>query len=157
MTRVTQADGSFTNYEYDRAHRLMAIADNFNNRVQYTLDADGNRTSEKTYDDNGVLRRKLNRVYDQLSRLSTLIDGNNESTVYAYDGNGNRTESEDANLNTTSFEYDPLNRLTRTIDALLGNTLMDYDARDNLRQRYRPARKCHRIHLRRPGQPNLSG
>jgi len=132
VTRVTLADGSFINYEYDGAHRLTAMADNFTNRVQYTLDADGNRTFEKTYDDTGVLRRKLSRVYDQLSRLSTLIDGNNESNLYAYDGNGNRTDSEDANLNTTSFEYDPLNRLTRTIDALLGNTMMDYDARDNL-------------------------
>ena len=132
LTRVTQADGSFTAYEYDDAHRLDAIADNFNNRIEYTLDAASNRTAEKTYNDLGVLRRQMSRVYDQLSRLQKIIDGNLDETVYGYDNNGNRTSSQDPNLNSTSFEYDPLERLVKTIDASLGETLMGYDDRDNL-------------------------
>lgn len=132
LTRVIQADGSYINYQYDDVHRLTALADNFNNRVEYTLDAKGNRTSEKTYDDSGVLRRQLSRVYDTLNRLHKLIDGNNDQTQYGYDNNGNRTSTLDANLNSTSFEYDALDRLVKTIDAILGETQMDYDARDNL-------------------------
>ncbi len=33
LTRVTQPDGSLIDYEYDAAHRLTAMADNFNNRI----------------------------------------------------------------------------------------------------------------------------
>jgi RHS repeat-associated protein len=106
VERVTQADGSFTAYEYDDVHRLTAIADNFNNRVEYTLDAAGNRTSEKTYDHSGILRRQLNRVYNYIRR--------------------------DAKLEQTTYEYDSLNRLVKTIDSMLGETQMEYDARDNL-------------------------
>ncbi len=132
LTRVTQPDGSFTDYEYDAVHRLKAIADQFNNRVEYTLDASGNRTSEKTFDRNGVLRHQLSRIYDQLSRLEKLIDGNNDQTLYGYDTNGNRISARDANLNQTTFEYDGLDRLVKTIDAILGETQMGYDARNNL-------------------------
>ncbi|NNE04210.1 MAG: hypothetical protein HKN15_00605, partial [Xanthomonadales bacterium] len=132
LTRVTQPDVSFTDYEYDDAHRLDAIADNFNNRIEYTLDAAGNRTVESTYNDSAQLRRTMSRTYDQLSRLQKLIDGNLDETTYGYDNNGNRTSALDANTNTTSFEYDPLDRLVKTIDATLGETLMGYDDRDNL-------------------------
>ena len=132
LTRVTQPDGSFTDYEYDDAHRLDAIADNFNNRIEYTLDAAGNRTAEKTYNDLGVLRRQMSRVYDQLSRLQKIIDGNLDETVYGYDNNGNRASSQDPELNSTTFEYDALDRLVKTIDSTLGETLMSYDDRDNL-------------------------
>jgi RHS repeat-associated protein len=132
LTRVTQPDGAYTSYEYDDAHRLDAISDNFNNRVEYTLDADGNHTAENTFNDQGVLRRQVSRVYDQLSRLQKVIDGNFDETVYGYDSNGNRSSSRDPNLNTTRFEYDPLDRLVKTIDATLGETLVEYDDRNNL-------------------------
>ncbi|MEE8496293.1 MAG: RHS repeat-associated core domain-containing protein [Xanthomonadales bacterium] len=132
LTRVTQADGSYINFQYDAVHRLTAIADNFNNRVEYTLDAAGNRSSEKTYDDSDVLRRQLSRGFDSLNRLVKLIDGNNDQTRYGYDNNGNRTSRVDANLNSTSFEYDALDRLAKTIDSILGEAVMNYDDSDNL-------------------------
>lgn len=132
LTRLTQADGSFTTYEYDELNRMTAIADNFNNRVEYTLDAMGQRTAEHTFDNAGVLRHQLNRVYDQLSRLEKLIDGNQDQTEYRFDDNGNRTALVDPNLNQTDFEYDALNRMVKAIDALAGDTTMTYDARDNL-------------------------
>jgi len=132
LMRVTQPDGSFSRYEYDAAHRLIAIADNFNNRIEYTLDAAGNRTVENTLNDVGALKRQMGRVYDQLNRLQKVVDGNLDETVYGYDNNNNRTSIKDPNFNNTMFEYDPLDRLTRTIDTTLGDTLMTYDARDNL-------------------------
>lgn len=132
LTRVTQPDGSYIDYEYDDAHRLVAIADNYDNRVEYSLDAAGNRSSEKTYDNTNMLRRQLSRVYDTLNRLDKLIDGNNDQTQFGYDNNGNRTDTLDANMNMTSFEYDGLDRLSKTIDAILGETEMGYDDRDNL-------------------------
>jgi len=132
LARVTQPDGSFIAYEYDDAHRLAAMEDGFGNRIEYTLDAGGNRISERTYDDRGVLRRRLSRVYDQLNRLAALLDGKNNSTWYSYDNNGNRTGVLDANMNSTSFGYDALNRLVKTVDPLLGESTMAYNARDEL-------------------------
>jgi len=132
MTRIQQADGSLTIYEYDELNRLTSVADNFDNRVEYTLDAMGNRISEKTFDKTGALRHQLSRVYNQLNRLAKLIDGNDDPTEYRFDDNGNRTALQDARLNQTSFEYDSLNRLVKAIDALAGETTLAYDARDNL-------------------------
>lgn len=132
LVRVTQADGSFIGYHYDVFHRLVAISDSFNNRVEYTLDAEGNRISENIHDDIGNLHRQLGRAYDTLSRLVSLVDGNNEATKFEYDNNGNRTSTLDANLNTTSFEYNALGRLVKTTNAALGETLFNYDDSDHL-------------------------
>lgn len=132
LTRIVQADGSYLDYEYDDAHRLTTIADNFDNRIEFVLDAAGNRVSAKTYDNSGGLHRQLSRAYDQLNRLGSLVDGNNDQNRHHYDDNGNRISTQDANLNTTRFEYDSLNRLVKTIDANLGEILLDYDDRDQL-------------------------
>lgn len=130
--RVTQPDGSFTAYEYDEMSRLTAVADNFNNRVEYGLDSAGNRISENTFDQNGVLRHQLSRVYNELNQLKSMIDGNNDQTQHRYDANGNLTGLQGPALNLATFEFDPLNRLVKTIDAMSGETLMEYDARNNL-------------------------
>jgi RHS repeat-associated protein len=132
LVRVTQPDGSFMAYEYDDVHRLKAIADTYNNRVEYTLDPAGNRVAETTYDETGALRRQLSRIYDQFNRLDTLMDGNHDQTRFTYDDNGNRIAVHDANLNAALFEYDGLNRNTKIIDAMGGETFMSYDENDNL-------------------------
>jgi len=131
LTGSTQPDGSHISYEYDNYHRLSALGDSLGNRIEYTLDAAGNRTSERTFDDQGVLRRQLGRAYNTLNQLDTTIDGNNGETRYGYDRNGNRVSIVDANLNTTSFEYDALERLVKIIDPIHGETLITHDSRDN--------------------------
>ncbi|WP_431050602.1 RHS repeat domain-containing protein [Roseateles sp. L2-2] len=68
LQRVDQPDGSFVSYEYDDARRLVAVSDNLNNRVDYTLDASGNRTQERTKDPQGLLKRTMSRTYDALNR-----------------------------------------------------------------------------------------
>jgi RHS repeat-associated protein len=132
LTRITQPDGRFVDYEYDEFHRLIATSDSLSNRVEFTLDAEGNRTAEHTYDDNGTLQRQLTRVYDQLNRLDTYVNGNFHETRYVYDNNGNRISSRDANTNITRYEYDANDRLVKTIDAILGETSLGYDEHDNL-------------------------
>ena len=68
LKKTTQPDGSFATYEYDDAHRLVAVADSLGNRIEYTLDASGNRTQEVAKDRQGALQRAMSRVYDALSR-----------------------------------------------------------------------------------------
>ncbi|WP_431287589.1 RHS repeat domain-containing protein [Roseateles chitinivorans] len=68
LERTTQSDGSFVSYEYDAAHRLVAVSDSQGNRVVYTLDNMGNRTKEETKDPQGMLKRTMSRTYDALNR-----------------------------------------------------------------------------------------
>jgi YD repeat-containing protein len=69
LTLITQADGSTVRYSYDTAQRLVAVADHRGNRIDYTLDANGNRTAENAKDPGGLLKRQLARNIDALSRL----------------------------------------------------------------------------------------
>ncbi len=78
LTGSTLPDGSHISYEYDNHQRLTAIEDGLGNRIEYTLDAAGNRTSERTYDDLGALRRQLGRVYNSLNQLETTSTGTAE-------------------------------------------------------------------------------
>ena len=66
---MTQPDASWVGYDYDAAHRLMAVYDSFGNRIDYTLDNAGNRTGENAKDPGGVLRKQLARNLDALGRV----------------------------------------------------------------------------------------
>ncbi len=135
VIKTTQPDGSFVAYTYDAAHRLTGIADNLGNRIDYTLDAAGNRTAEATKDAAGVLKRSLTRVYDQLGRLSQSIDALGAITLQTYDANGNADLGTDALGRSTDQDVDPLNRLKkslRDVGGVAANTAYAYDAQDNL-------------------------
>ena len=62
-------NGAYLDYGYDAAHRLTSVADNLSHRIEYILDAQGNRTAENVYDSTYTLRRTQSRVYNQLGRL----------------------------------------------------------------------------------------
>jgi YD repeat-containing protein len=61
VSRITQPDGSYLQYSYDQAHRLIGIADNLSNAMSYTLDNAGNRIAEATKDPANVIKRSLTR------------------------------------------------------------------------------------------------
>ena len=69
MTSVNLPDGARLTYTYDAAHRLTAINDHKGNRIDYTLDAMGNRITEKTKDPGGTLVGNIARVIDALNRV----------------------------------------------------------------------------------------
>ncbi len=54
--------GIVLHYDYDNANRLVGLSDTAGNRIDYTLDAMGNRTSEKVYDADGQLARRQQKV-----------------------------------------------------------------------------------------------
>lgn len=135
VKRVTQADGSYTQYGYDAAHRLTDITDSAGNTLHYTLDAAGNRTGEATRDPNGVLVRTLSRIYDQLGQLQSQSDAYSHGTGFTYDANGNTDVITDALGRAKDNGYDPLNRLAQTIQdagGIAATTQFQYDANDNL-------------------------
>ncbi|MFC4818713.1 RHS repeat domain-containing protein [Dokdonella ginsengisoli] len=162
VKKVIQPDGAFLAYTYDDAHRLIRIADNLSNTIDYCpggagsaqcLDAAGNRRVEQVKDPSGAIKRALSRSYNQLSQLVRLNNaagsaveqsqGLSETGVAdGYDGNGNRVRVQDGLGIATRQRYDGLNRLMETLQNDNGSdpattnasTGYVYDTRDNLRQ-----------------------
>jgi RHS repeat-associated protein len=144
LHELEQPDGVTMSYGYDNAHRLTSITDALGNHIDYTLDALGNRTAEKTFDvSNGTTPTRLvTRTFDTLSRLTHQFDAQNRDTQFAYDDNGNRTDETDPLGVKTRWTYDGLNRLATQVgdyqgtdpDTADSTTGFQYDTRDNLTQ-----------------------
>lgn len=69
LRRITMADGTWVDHEYDDAHRLRVIRDDRGNSISYTLDNRGRRTAEEVRDPGNQLRRTLSRSIDTLGRV----------------------------------------------------------------------------------------
>ena len=59
-------------YSFDAAQRLTGATDNRNNRIQYTLDAMGNRVREEVKDPSGTLAQVTTRSINHLNRVATI-------------------------------------------------------------------------------------
>jgi RHS repeat-associated protein len=136
LERLTLPDGSWLEYGYDDAQRLIGIRDATGNRIAYTLNAAGDRVQEDGFDPANVLAKTQHRVYDALGRLERAYGSNAaEATSYTYDDNGNeRTALDPLRQRPTESQYDGLNRLMTTIDPLQGRVEYRYDAQNNLRK-----------------------
>jgi YD repeat-containing protein len=135
LKKATAPDSSYVVYAYDAAHRLTSIEDGAGNRIEYTLDALGNRIQERAVDPSGALRRTHRRVFNELNQLSEDIDAVDTSavtTVFGYDDNGNQTSLSAPLSRITTREYDELDRLETVTDPGGGVTQFGYDARDNM-------------------------
>jgi YD repeat-containing protein len=82
LLRATLPNGSSLRYTYDAAHRSIAMDDNLGNRMDYTLDALGNRIREDVKDSSGTLRRTKSQIYNEMNRLVQEIGGENQTTLY---------------------------------------------------------------------------
>ena len=132
ITKTTLPNNSFIVYEYDDAHRLVAISDNEGNRVEYQLDLSGNRLKTDIKNATGTLTSTQQSVFDELSRLRVMTNGVGDSTNYDYNKNDALTKQTDALTNVTQHSYDALSRLSKTIDANSGNTDFSYDKANRL-------------------------
>ena len=76
---ITQAfgtvDATTLTFGYDAARRLTRLTDGLGHYIAYTLDTEGNRTFEKTYDNTGALTRQLNQTFDLYNRLDGTTQG----------------------------------------------------------------------------------
>lgn len=130
LTKVTLPDSSFLQYAYDTAHRVTSVTDNLGNKLVYTLDKLGNRTTEQTKDTGGTVRRTMSRVYDSLNNLQKTIGGQSQTTVYTNDNMGNPTTVTDPMTNATTQVFDALNRLQSVTDPASGVTTYNENALD---------------------------
>jgi RHS repeat-associated protein len=135
LQKVTNPDGSYIEYVYDVAHRLVEVRDGALNKIVYTLDAMGNRTAENIYDPSNALRRTHTQVFDTLSRLWKDVNAAGTpgvTTTFGYDNNGIQTSVSAPLSRNTSNVYDELQRLKQITDPASGVTQLSYDATDNL-------------------------
>jgi RHS repeat-associated protein len=135
LKKTTLPDGSFLEYTYDAAHRLTGVNDSEGNRIEYTLDAMGNRTAENLYDPTNALTQTRARVFNTLNQLWKEIGSAgtaNVTTTFGYDNNGNQTSVAAPLGRHTSQSYDELNRVTSATDPLNGVTQYGYNALDQL-------------------------
>ncbi|MEN9489868.1 MAG: hypothetical protein RJA63_317 [Pseudomonadota bacterium] len=72
LTQVIAPNDYVMDFSYDAAHRLTGLRDSLGNRIQYTLDAAGNRLLEDVTDAGGVLVKRTRRLFDQLGRLQNV-------------------------------------------------------------------------------------
>ncbi|MDO9100910.1 MAG: hypothetical protein Q7U50_01330 [Candidatus Nitrotoga sp.] len=121
-------------YTWDDARRLTAVTNNLGEKIEYSLDAMGNRTAQYLKDINGSLTKQNTWVYDKLGRLLKSIGAGNQTRQQTYDLNGNPVLTIDPLNNINNQAYDPLNRLIQNTDPLNGITQFDHDAQGNLTQ-----------------------
>jgi RHS repeat-associated protein len=135
LRRVRLPDASYLLYAYDAAHRLKTVEDGEGNRIEYALDAMGNRTAENVYDPSNALVRTHSRVFNTLGQLWKDVRSAGSAavtTTSSYDGEHNVTESTAPLSRTTAHLYDELNRLKQITDPGTGETAFGYDDNDNL-------------------------
>ncbi len=120
--------------EYDGAQRLIAISNSIGERIEYQLDAAGNRIGETTRSDSGSITRDITRVFDELSRLIEISGASGQTTTFSYDKNGNQVTVTDGNQNTTSEDHDALDRVINTLAPLGSNAVYLNDEQHNLVQ-----------------------
>ena len=132
LDKLTLPDNSFLQYGYDNADRLDSIEDNLGNKIVYTLDNNGNRKIEETYNDSNALVQTITNVYNDLGQLQNTIGADNQTTTWSYDNNGNEKTQSDPLSHLTQSDYDALNRLTQITDPDLNTIKYAYDKQDNL-------------------------
>ena len=128
---VQLPNGEVINYTYNRARQLIGQSNQRGERIEYTLDLDGNRIKETVYSADGNIERSRHQVYDELSRLLASFGTHGNATRYTYDKAGNRIQVEDALNNKTTMAYDALNRLVQSSDST-GEMLTTYTAYDQI-------------------------
>lgn len=135
LRKAVNADGSYNEFTYDDAHRLIGIRDGANNTIAYTLDAMGNRILENTYDPGLVLKRTHARVFNTLNQLWKEVNAAGTAgvtTTFSYDNDGNPTTIAAPLGRNGTTAWDELGRLKQVTDALSGVTRFEFDANDNL-------------------------
>ncbi|GLS27947.1 hypothetical protein GCM10007877_36660 [Marinibactrum halimedae] len=132
LITAIQPSGAIIHYEYDPNRRLTAMADGDGNRIELTLDTEGNILEQTIQDHSSTLHYRHTQVFDGLSRLMTTTGNHGQSTDIRYDGNNNPVENTNAKAHTTAQAFDALNRLQKTTDADGGEITYSYDAQDRI-------------------------
>lgn len=116
VTRVTAPDGSFLQYAWSDARRLMSITNNGGERIDYGYNLNGDVTSRTVRSASGAIIRQQSALFDELGRLMRAIGAAGQQTVYRYDRTDNLTEVQDPRGGLFAYAYDGLQNLASLTD-----------------------------------------
>ncbi|RYZ95467.1 MAG: hypothetical protein EOO68_18500, partial [Moraxellaceae bacterium] len=133
MLTMTLPNGYQLGYEYDDARRLKAIKNPAGERIEYTLDAAGNRTQQKIKNATSSIVYSVAQAFDELSRVMSIAGNHNQNEQHKYDANDNTTAIIDGRANKTQQTFDALNRVAKIIDPDLKETQFTYDTQNRIK------------------------
>ncbi len=119
-------------FSYDELSRLIEISNSFQEKIQYSYDAAGNRTETTILTSTNQIQWNSSQVFDELNRLKTTHGANGQENRFGYDLDGNHTTSIDGRQGTIEQTYDELGRITRYIDADSYDSVFTYNNHDLL-------------------------
>jgi RHS repeat-associated protein len=125
LQTATNENGT-VNFDYNKMNRMVRATDVFGQVVEYTYDANGNRT-----------KLSLNSAtietyrYDAIDRVTKILDAASLATNYTYDATNKLASRKLPNGILTSYQYDGLDRLTRLLDAKGVATIADHQYQYN--------------------------
>jgi RHS repeat-associated protein len=133
-TSLAYPNGTKTNYQYDDAYRLTAIATknavgNVIDAWSYAYDAVGNRTSKTDMDGRTETYR-----YDSVYRLTDADYGDGTRESFSYDNVGNRMSRIDETGTRTTYSYDVANQMLAA-----GADTYTYDGNGNVLTKTSPS------------------
>ena len=131
LSSVTYPEGNTINFTYNLGERFIEIRDTLNNKIEYTYDDQGNRTSRSIFDPENTLKTYLDYTYDVYNRLSTIVNPDSTLTAYSYDGRGNITAITDPRNHMTTFTHDNLSRKSSMTQPFTNPIGYGYDTQDN--------------------------
>lgn len=132
ITRLTPPNGAYFDYTYNNARRLTTVTALDAQKIEYTYDLMGNRTSTTIKDASNVARFTETQTFDELGRLLRNIGANTQTTTFAYEKNDNLKSVTDPRSGIYSYAYDSLNRLIRETDQQSAQVNYTLDGQDNI-------------------------
>lgn len=132
LASATLPSGYAVTYRYDAAQRLIGASDNRGNRVDYTLDAMGNRVREEVKDMNGNLAQATQRTINALNRVAAISTAAGHTTRFGFDANGQPTSQTDPLNHSTTQSLDALRRPTATTLADNSSATLAWNALNQL-------------------------
>lgn len=122
LSRLISAvnDAGTVSFTYDNRSRIVSTTYVFGHLINYSYDANGNRTQLKL---DGTVHTTY--AYDAANRLTTLTDEASQNFTFGYDIANRLISKTLPNTITTTYNYDGMSRLTRLKHQSPAATLTD--------------------------------
>lgn len=132
LVELVQPNDARLSYEFDVAHRLVAVEDILGERIEYVLDAAGNGDRILYIERNGEVYQGSDYEYDELSRPYQKKGTHGQELTFGYNEKGQLHILNDGINPPTTQVFDGRSRPVKVTDAAGNDLLLDYDAADRI-------------------------
>ncbi len=147
VRRVIAPDGSYLQFTWSDARRLVSVTNNAGERIDYGHNANGDVTSRTVKAGSSTIIRQQWALFDEIGRLMRSIGAAGQQTVYRYDRTDNLTAVRDPRGGIFAYAYDGLQNLARLTDQAGSSVTLTRDGQGEVTG-YRDARGLTTTYLR---------